>query len=334
MPRADDLAGAAAVTDTAGAPLRLAFLLVPQFPLMPFAAAVEPLRAANRLSERAVYAWELTSLDGRPVQASSGTALAVQSSLKDLDPPDMLVVCAGLEPLQLVGNRSLRSRLRSLSREGTMIGAITGGQFILADAGLLTGRRCTIHWEYEDLFRLHYPRIELTQDIYVVDGNVFTCSGGTAALDMMLHFIGEQCGFKLALAVADQFIHPRIRQQGDHQRMGAHLRYRLFNPKLAEVVRLMEAGLGEALDLKAITQQVGLSTRQVERLFRHHIGMAPRQFHLHLRLRRSRTLLLETPQPVRDIALECGFVSTSHFCNAYKRTFGRTPSGERQKRGR
>ena len=215
-----------------------------------------------------------------------------------------------------------------------MIGAISGGSFILADAGLLTGRRCTIHWEYADLFRLHYPRLELTQDIYVVDGNVFTCSGGTAALDLMLHFIGEHCGFKLALAVADQFIHPRIRQHGDHQRMGAHVRYRLFNPKLAEVVRLMEEALGESLNLQAITQQVGLSARQVERLFRHYIGMPPRQFHLQLRLRRSRTLLLETPQAVRDIALECGFVSTSHFCNAYKRTFGRTPSGERQKAGR
>ena len=322
------------MTEPVGEPLRLAFLLVPQFPLMPFAAAVEPLRAANRISDRAVYAWELTSLDGRPVVASSGTSLAVQSSLKDLERPDMLVVCAGLEPLQLAGNRNLRSQLRSLARQGTMIGAISGGSFILADAGLLAGRRCTIHWEYADLFRLHYPRLELTQDIYVVDGNVFTCSGGTAALDLMLHFIGEHCGFKLALAVADQFIHPRIRQHGDHQRMGAHVRYRLFNPKLAEVVRLMEGALGESLNLQAITQQVGLSARQVERLFRHHIGMPPRQFHLQLRLRRSRTLLLESPQAVRDIALECGFVSTSHFCNAYKRTFGRTPSGERQKAGR
>jgi transcriptional regulator GlxA family with amidase domain len=324
----------AVVTEPSGEPLRLAFLLVPQFPLLPFSAAVEPLRAANRLSDRAVYAWELTSIDGRPVVASSGTALTVQSSLKDLARPDMLVVCAGLDPLQLAGDRTLRSRRRTLARQGTRIGAISGGSFILADAGLLTGRRCTVHWEYADLFRLHYPRLELTQDIYVVDGNVFTCSGGTAALDMMLHFIGEHCGFKLALAVADQFIHPRIREHGDHQRMDAHARYRLFNPKLAEVVRLMEGALGEPLNLQAITQRVGLSARQVERLFRHYIGVPPRKFHLQLRLRRSRTLILETPHAVRDVALECGFVSTSHFCNAYKRTFGRTPSEDRQHVGR
>ena len=106
------------MTEATGEPLRLAFLLVPQFPLLPFSAAIEPLRGANRLSDRAVYAWELTSIDGKPVVASSGTALTVQSSLKDLVRPDMLVVCAGLDPLQLAGNRSLRSRLRSRGRSG------------------------------------------------------------------------------------------------------------------------------------------------------------------------------------------------------------------------
>ena len=318
------------MTKPSDASLRLAFLLVPQFSLMSFSAALEPLRAANRLSARTPYVWEFVSVDGQPVMASNAIPVAVQSSLEELKKPDMLVVCAGLEPLQYAGQRALLGRLRTLSGHGTRIGAISSGSFILADAGLLSGRRCTVHWEYAELFRLRYPRLELTDELYVVESNVFTCSGGTAALDLMLHFITEQCGAELALAVADQFIHPHIREHDSHQRMEAHVRYRLSNPKLVKFIHLIEQALEEPLDLEAYARRVGLSTRQIERLFRRHIGTSPGRFHLDLRLARSRTLLLQTPQSVGEIALECGFESTPHFCRVYKKTFGRTPSEERR----
>jgi transcriptional regulator GlxA family with amidase domain len=315
-------------------PVKLAFFLVPQFSLMAFSSAIEPLRAANRLSGRSRYEWQLASLDGQPVAASNGVPIGVHAPLDTLEQPDMLLVCAGLEPLQLAGNRRLHHRLRRFARHGCRVGAISGGSFILADAGLLSNRLCTVHWEYNDLFAARYPDLKQTQDLYVVDRDVFTCSGGIAALDMMLHFVREQCGSELALAVAEQFLHPRIREQGDDQRMELHARYGVHDPKLVEVIRLMESTIDAPLYVQAIAARVGVSPRQVERLFRQQIGEPPGPFYLRLRLERGRTLLMQTSHSIQEVALACGFGSTSHFAHAYKRHFRHTPTDERRRLAR
>jgi AraC family transcriptional regulator, glycine betaine-responsive activator len=310
-------------------PVRLAFFLAPQFPMIAFASAIEPLRQANRLSGRTLYEWRLISIDGEPVAASNGIRIFVDDALDRLTSSDMLVVCVGLEPLQFAANRPLHHRLRRLARHGCTVGAISAGSFVLADAGLLSGRRCTVHWEYTAMFSARYPRLALSQDLYVVDGDVFTCSGGTAALDLMLHFVREHWGPGLAMAVAEQFLHARIREHGEHQRMDLAIRYGLFQPKLVEVIRRMENALEEPLDLHSIAAEIGLSVRQIERLFQQHIGIAPSVFHLQLRLRRGRDFLTRTSQSIQDIATLCGFGSTSNFCHAYKRNFDRTPREDR-----
>ncbi len=298
---------------------------------MAFSAAIEPLRAANRLSGKTLYRWSLVSLDGAPVMASNGITIGVHAAFESVEAADMLVVCVGLEPLQLAGNRRLHHRLRRFARHGCRVGAISGGTFILADAGLLTDRQCTVHWEYQALFAERYPDLRHRQDLYVVDREVFTCSGGTAALDMMLHFLREQWGPELALAVAEQFLHPRIREQHDEQRMQLHTRYDVHDPKLVEVIRLMESTIDGPLYIQAIAARVGLSPRQVERLFRQHIGEAPGPFYLRLRLERGRNLLTQTLQSIQEIALACGFGSTSHFAHAYRRLYQRTPTDERRR---
>ena len=313
-------------------PVELAFLIVPQFSMLGFSAALEPLRSANRLSGRTLYRWRLVSLDGQAVPASNGISIAVHGTLDAIDRPDMLVVCVGLDPLQCAGNRRLEHRLRYLARHGARVGAISGGSFVLADAGLLADRACTVHWEYRELFAERYPRLKLTQDLYVVDREVFTCSGGTAALDMMLHFVREQYGLELALAVAEQFLHPGIREHGGHQRMELRDRYGLHDPKLIEVIRLMQASVEAPLYVQAIAARAGLSPRHVERLFRQHIGEAPAAFYLRLRLEHGQKLLLHTAQAILEVALACGFGSRSHFDHAYKRHFGRTPAAERRPR--
>jgi AraC family transcriptional regulator, glycine betaine-responsive activator len=333
--RADNASDAPATNLTAAPlaparPVQLSFLLVPQFSLLAFSAAIEPLRSANRLLGSAAYEWRLLSLDGAPVAASNGISIAVHGPLEAAARADMLVVCAGLEPLQYAGNRTLVHRLRYLASHGCRIGAVSGGSFILADAGLLAGRRCTVHWEYREQFAARYPQLTLTQDLYVIDGEVFTCSGGTAALDMMLHFVREHCGADLALAVAEQFLHPGIREHGLHQRMELRERYGLRDAKLIEVIRVMEQTVESPLYIQAITARVGLSVRQVERLFRRHIGESPAAFYLRLRLERGRRLLLQTSGSIPEVALGCGFGSRSHFAHAYKRHFGRTPAEERR----
>jgi transcriptional regulator GlxA family with amidase domain len=319
------------VAKHAGVPIRIAFLLVPQFSMMAFSAAIEPLRSANRVSERQLFEWRLVSVDGNEVTASNGIAIQIHQSLEKLHITDMLVVCAGLEPVQFAPNHRLHHQLRRLARHGSMIGAISSGSFILADAGLLSGRRCTVHWEYEELFRSRYPALTVCRDLYVVDRDVFTCSGGTAALDMMLYFVSDASTPEIAVAVAEQFIHPQIRKQEDHQRLEMHTRYGIDSPKLVEIIRLMEAALENPLDIRQISDRVEISARQVERLFREQIGASPKAFYLSLRLARARTLLRQTINPILAVAVECGFGSTSHFSHAYKRVFGIAPTDERRK---
>lgn len=317
------------IANSSREPIRIAFLLIPHFSMMSFSAAIEPLRSANRMSERELFDWQLISVDGMEVMASNGIAIAVSQSLEQLHKVDMLVVCSGLDPLQCAANHRLHQQLRRLTHDGAKVGAISAGSFILADAGLLAGRRCTVHWEYADLFSSQYPKLALSRDLYVVDRDVFTCSGGTAALDMMLHFISEASTPEIAVAVAEQFIHPQIRNQEDRQRLELHAHYGIECPKLIEIVKLMEGAIDKPLDTKQIASRVGISSRQIERLFRDQIGTTPKAFYLELRLARARTLLRQTISPIMGVALECGFQSTSHFCHAYKRVFGVTPTHER-----
>ncbi len=315
---------------SSGQPVRIAFLLVPRFSMMAFAAGVEPLRAANRLSGRRLFEWQLVSADGKPVEASNGIAVATQGSLAELGKVDMVIACAGLEAPEVERSIKLHHQLRRLARHGTIVGAISSGSFLLAEAGLLAGRRCTVHWEYLDAFRARYPQLEVTEDLYVIDRNVFTCSGGTAALDMMVHFVSEVAGTQLALGVAEQFIHPQVRTQEEQQRLDLHARYRIENPKLIQVISLMEGTLDEPMELREMAHRASISVRQVERLFREHLGCSPKTFYLDLRLAKARTLLRRTLGSLRTIALECGFGSPSHFCHAYKRRYGIPPTHERR----
>ena len=226
--------------ESSGKPVRIAFFLVPRFSMMAFAAGIEPLRSANRLSGTRLFEWQLVSADGSPVEASNGIAVATQGSLAELDKVDTIIVCAGLEAPEVERNIKLHHQLRRLARHGTNIGAISSGSFLLAEAGLLAGRRCTVHWEYLEAFRARYPDLDVTEDLFVIDRNVFTCSGGTAALDMMVHFVSQVAGSRLALGVAEQFIHPQVRTQEEQQRLDLHARYRIENPKLIQVISLME----------------------------------------------------------------------------------------------
>ena len=331
-PQHDDSPRGQALSGSAPArPLCLAFVLVPQFSMMSFSAALEPLRSANRLSGRTLYDWRLASLDGQPVEASNGIPIGVQGDLESLGKPDLVVVCAALDPLRYAVQRPLTQRLRHLARHGCRIGAISGGPFVLAEAGLLGARRCTVHWEYRDLFAERYPRARLTDDLFVIDREIFTCSGGTAALDMMLGFVREQHGAGLAVAVAEQFLHPRIRAPDDRQRMEISGRYRVHDATVIEILRLMERTVEEPLRVEALGARIGISARQVERLFRRHIGEAPASFYLGLRLRHGRSLLQQTCQAISEVAVASGFRSTSHFAHAYRRYFHRAPSDERRR---
>jgi transcriptional regulator GlxA family with amidase domain len=309
-------------------PYAVGFYLVPDFPMMAFAAAIEPLRAANRLSGACLFEWRLLSHDGEPVRASNGINVAVAGSIGDDAALDLLLVCAGRSDAGK-GDKALAQWLRGLARKGTSIGGISLGAYALAHAGLLDGRRCALHWENLAAFGEQFPRIRTTTDIFVIDDKRYTCSGGTAALDMMLQLVTERGSRALANDVSEQFIHPRIRDTRDRQRMAIQARLGVANPKLIAAIGLMESTAEEPRDVRLIAAAVGLSPRQLERLFAQYLQASPSRYYLELRLDRARQALLQTAKPILDVAVACGFASASHFSRCYRAVYGHKPSDER-----
>jgi transcriptional regulator GlxA family with amidase domain len=307
---------------------QIGFLLVPQFSMMGFTATIEPLRAANRLSGHQLYAWHLFSPDGEPVEASNGIAVMPEGGLDSGGRLQTLIVCAGLDPHRYA-ERRISAWLRRHASGGTRIGAISTGPYLLARAGLLDGYRCTIHWENLAGFQEEFRQLDITGELYEIDRNRITCSGGTAALDMMLSIVAVAHGRELATNVAEQFIHERIRDNHDPQRMGLRSRLGISHPKLLKVIALMEENLEDPTPRSELARLAGMSTRQLERLFRRYLAKTPTRYYLELRLYRARLLLAQTSMSVLDVALACGFVSASHFSKCYREFFNRTPREER-----
>ena len=310
------------------APYVVGFYLVPEFPMMAFASAIEPLRSANRARGEKLFEWRLYSRDGAPVRASNGIDISVHGAVDDGTAVDLLLVCAGTRDAG-AGDVALAKWLRGLARSGTSIGSISLGAYALARAGLLDGRRCALHWESLAAFAEQFPRIRTTTDIFVVDGDRRTCSGGTAALDMMLQLITERDGRALANDVSEQFIHPRIRGTHDSQRMGVQNRVGVANEKLIAAIGMMEAASEEPRPVHRIAADVELSARQLERLFAKYLRASPSHYYLKLRLDRARAMLLQTTKPILDVAVACGFASASHFSRCYRTVYGHRPSDER-----
>ena len=309
-------------------PLRVAFILVPRFSMIAFSSAVEAMRLANRASGEELYRWQLLTVGGAPVTASNGIVIQPDGALDETVVCDVVTVCAGLD-VHRHDDKQLLSWLRRVARRGVDLGALCTGSHILARAGLLDGYRCTIHWENLASFAENFPELELTSELFEIDRNRFTCSGGTAAVDLMLNVIAMQHGHELAVSVADQFMHERIRDRHDHQRMSLPARLGVRHPKLLSVIDEMNENLEEPLPRSLLAKSAGLSTRQLERLFRKYLNRSPARYYLELRLNKARLLLLQTDMSVIDVALACGFVSASHFSKCYRDFFGRTPRKER-----
>src|SRR5437763_1479362 len=169
------------------------FLLVPGLSLMSLASAIEPMRSLNRLLQREAYQWRLASLDGAPIEASNGIPLPALGHAEALTGAHYLFACGGLRIREADQKRYL-AILRRAARRRIRIGSLSTGTYLLARAGLLTGYRCTIHWENRSAFQEDFPDLDCTNKIYEIDRDRLTCSGGTAAMDLMLHLIAARHG--------------------------------------------------------------------------------------------------------------------------------------------
>ncbi|GAB5471397.1 MAG: GlxA family transcriptional regulator [Rhodospirillales bacterium] len=307
---------------------RFGFLLLPRFAMMAFTAAVEPLRVANLLAGKPLYAWQVLTADGEALASSNGIEIKAQASPATAADFSSVVVCGGLDAHRFE-DKATFAWLRRHARQGARVGAISDGSHLLAAAGLLEGYACTIHWQCQAGFREMYPDLDLHNELYCFDRRRFTSAGGTASLDMMLHLIEEDHGHALALAVAEQFLHERIRGLEDEQRMALRQRVGVGHPKLLEAVRHMEANLEEPLTAVELADLAGLSVRQLERLCQKYLGATPRAHYVELRLARAHRLLTHSSLSVTEVGLACGFVSASHFAKRYRERFNQTPQRTR-----
>ena len=313
---------------TTGGPQVIAFLLIDDFALMSYAAAIEPLRAANLLSGRDLYHWRHVSIDGEAATASNGGRVLADNMVGDEAGFDTVMVCAGGNPA-LFDHTPTFAWLRELARKGVRLGGVSGGPWILARAGVLQGYRATIHWEHLPAMAEAYPNLELRRTLYEVDRDRLTCAGGIAALDMMVELIERDHGHALAAAVAEWYLSTEMRAGSAAQRMQARERFGVSNEKLLKALAHMEANLEDPASKAQLADVAGVSIRQLERLFAQHLNTTPTEYYQRMRLDRARMLLRQTTLSVLETGVACGFVSPSHFSRAYRARFGKPPKAER-----
>lgn len=305
------------------------FLVVPGFSMVAFAAAIDVLRLANRISGKTLYTWDTISLDGLPVMASNGLEVTPNLSAKNPGRYAALFVCGGIK-INQAWSQSLGECLRLVSKKGIALGSLCTGTYLLAKAGVLDDYRCTIHWERLASTREEFPMLHLTDDIYEIDRNRYTCAGGTTAIDMMMELISYDHGSSMSSAISESFLIDRVRSMQDHQRIPLRQKLGTSQPKLTEAVLLMESNLEEPLSPDELAGYVSISRRQLERLFRSYLHCTPTQYYLGLRLRNARLLLLQTEKSIVEISLACGFASAPHFSKCYRDLFGLPPRDERR----
>lgn len=305
----------------------IAFLLIPRFSMIALFSALEPLRVANRFAGE-VFSWRFVSMDGEAVVASYGIPVSVSASLEDIGRPDVVFACASYEH-EAGMVRPVLNELRRLARNGALLGAVDTGAFLLAGAGVLDGYRATCHWETLPAFRESYPEIDVADETYVLDRGRMTASGGAAALDMMLDWLGSIESEALAQKVADTLVHTRHLNHPGEARVPVGTRYRVGDPRLVKAIRLMEEHVEDKLTLKDVAATSGLSDRQLERLFHQHLQTTPVGFYRQLRLDRALRLLTYSRLSVRDVALATGFSTLAEFSRAFKQKYGRPPSHAR-----
>lgn len=307
---------------------RIGFLLIPEFSMISFAAVVDPLRMANRLSGKPLYEWFFYGPHDEPVRCSNGVEVKPTRMMDDTQGINTMIVVAGINA-HLVDEKPIFKWLRQLSRQRIVLGATSTGSLLLARAGLLKGHTCTIHWENLESMQEEFVGLNVTGELYEIDGNVMTCSGGLAGLDMSLQLIAMRHGEALANDVAEQCIHPNIRPAHDKQRMKFQLRYHANHPRLVQALELMRGNLEEPLTCEEISEMVGISSRQLERLFHQHLGAPPAQYYMDLRLERAQHLLQQSSLSILQIGTACGFSSTSYFSRCYRKKYNRSPREER-----
>jgi len=311
--------------------MRWGLLVLPQASMLAVGGVLDALAQANDALERGEHEAVLLSLDGLDVRTAGGGALAVAARFDEPGALDAVLVFADA-PLPEAGCDEAVAWLAAAAARGAIVGGAGTGAWLLARSGALRGHRATIHWPYASVFAERFADIVVCDHVHAIDGQRLSCAAGSASLDLMLAWLGTRHGDAVLAELLDHFGLERLRGPGERQRAPAAQRVGGGNPKLVDAVALMEANLGEPLGTEDIAQLVGVSRRQLERLFKQHLDALPSRYYLELRLARARRLLMQTSQSILSIGLACGFSSGPHFSSAYRQHFGITPREQRSPR--
>jgi len=307
-------------------------VLLDQFTLLCFSSAVESLRIANRTAGQELYSWAVAGEGGEMITCSAGIEFNLQMDLAELNRDDTVMICGGID-VQSATTKKILNWVRREARRGVIMAGLCTAGYTLARAGLLDGKKATIHWENQDSFAEEFEDVELPKSVFVVDGNRITTAGGTASIDLMLKIIADDHGEELANAVADQLIYSSIRTDQDTQRLSIPTRIGVRHPKLSRVIQMMEQAIEDPISPAILAKNVQMSTRQLERLFRRYLNRSPKRYYMELRLQKARNLLMQTDMSVINVALACGFASPSHFSKCYRAHYDTTPYRERGSHG-
>jgi transcriptional regulator GlxA family with amidase domain len=309
---------------------KILIIVIGNFNMVATTAFIDPFRAANYLEGVTRFQWTLASPAGGSCVGSNGMAVATEKLDRlQAEVFEIVVVSSSWTP-EAAATPHLLAMLRKWARSGSIVGGLDTGAFILADAGLLAGRRATVHYEHIDAFKELHPEVEVSEDIFTHDDGRFTCCGGIAAADIALHIIRSRGGDALANASARYIFHPAIRSAGTSQNPANAEPLGKFVPEVVRrVIGIMEMHLEQTLPITEICEKASISHRQLDRLFRHHVGKSPRLYYRDIRLDRARGLVTQTDMLMSEIAVASGFSSQVHFSRAYRERFGLPPRSDR-----
>lgn len=302
----------------------IGFLMMPHFTVLSLASAIEPLRIANRYIGKP-YEWHLYSPDGQVVEDDNGIQITPFGPAPRAGSLGTLLICADQHPERHV-SPELAQWLRRINHQGTRIVSIDAAAFVLAKVGLLRDHRVTMHWEVTSAFAERYPEIEVVNTLFEIGEGPISCAGGTAVLDLMLTFIEADHGDAVSQKVAEHCVRQKLRRGGENQRMKPP------HERLSIAMQAGESAVDGRIEVGEIARLVGVSERQLLRLYRRYLGQSPSQFHLAQRLDRARALLRSTSMNVTEVGTACGFSSPAHFARAFRKAYGHAPSGERKLR--
>jgi transcriptional regulator GlxA family with amidase domain len=310
-------------------PLRFGFLLMPRYSLVAAACAIEALRLSNQISDKPLFTWEILSPPGTTPLSSSQLWLGPQVAPNDPKTHDVLIVNASYDAQAAVDQR-LMAYLRRAAARGVILGGIETGSLVLAQAGLLDGRRATCHWDEIDAAGERFSSVDFVQDIFVLERDRMTCAGGTTSLDLMLALIADRHGQTLADAVSRGFLHGNIRTGGEPQRAIVESRLRHADACVRMAVEVAPDLAAVGGTVAELASAVGVSRRRLEKRFARWLGTSPAAYLRRTRLERARNLLALTDLSILEISVTCGFSSASRFSSAYRQQFGCSPSASRK----